>query len=191
MGYAYTYVYPKGTDMSKIDLSKFYDLLNLQSLPGELWRPIDEFAGSYEVSNKGRVRSLPRCKLDKIGRVCVQLGCILSLLNGDKHTAKLRKNVILRKHGRMYNRQVHRLVACAFVPNPDATRYTQVNHIDGDPSNNDAANLEWVTAKQNVRHAIITGLIQPRRYPGMNGYREGETYNYKALQLADYHETGE
>lgn len=54
--------------------------------------------------------------------------------------------------------KVHRLVAEHLVPNPNPSLYTQVNHIDGDRSNNAASNLEWVTSSQNVKHAYSTGL---------------------------------
>jgi hypothetical protein len=52
--------------------------------------------------------------------------------------------------------KIHRLVAEAFIPNPD-TKST-VNHKDGDPSNNCVSNLEWMTHSENVRHAVDTGL---------------------------------
>lgn len=168
MGYAYTKVYPRECAETQIDLLALLSELNRQSYPDEEWRDIEEFSGFYQVSNKGRVRSLPRMKRDKLGRIAVQIGCILSQLHeGPEGTYR---KVILRICGHAYNRSVHRLVALAFVPNPDSTTYTQVNHIDGDPAHNEPSNLEWVTPKQNTAHAIRTGLFRPRIHPGMRGY---------------------
>ena len=59
-----------------------------------------------------------------------------------------------------YTRQVHRLVAMAFIPNPDGLE--TVNHKDGDKSNNAVSNLEWMTRLDNVRHAWRTGLAKAR-----------------------------
>ena len=57
---------------------------------------------------------------------------------------------------------IHRLVAEGFIPNPD--NLPEVNHKDGNTKNNNADNLEWCTRKQNVQHAIKTGLIDFWRY---------------------------
>lgn len=62
---------------------------------------------------------------------------------------------------------IHRLVASAFIPNPD--RKPMVNHIDSDPSNNHVNNLEWVTAKENTAHAISMGVHKVPMY--INGYK--------------------
>lgn len=64
--------------------------------------------------------------------------------------------VLLSKNNIVEQKLIHRLVAEAFIPNPDNLPY--VNHINGDKADNRVENLEWVTAKQNVEHAISTGL---------------------------------
>lgn len=65
-------------------------------------------------------------------------------------------SVQLRLDGRGRSMLVHRLVAMAFIPNPDAL--PQVNHRDGSKTNNSATNLEWVSASQNIRHSIAIGI---------------------------------
>lgn len=64
--------------------------------------------------------------------------------------------VALSKDNGYHNKLVHRLVAEAFIPNPN--NYPCVNHKDGNKSNNSVSNLEWCTIKQNLHHAVETGL---------------------------------
>jgi len=95
------------------------------------------------------------------------------------------ENYIVTKDGRVYNKKthkfqtqnltkngyytvsirgkrsfVHRLVALCHIPNPD--NLPQVNHIDGDKTNNNVNNLEWVTPQENINHSIRTGLCKRR-----------------------------
>lgn len=127
--------------------------LDFKNLLGEEWRDvvdeINEHKGAYQISNFGRVRSF------KQGKV--------KLLRTDTSSEKGYVYVYLYSNGKRdaANSLVHILVAKAFVPNPD--NKPQVNHIDGDKSNNCAWNLEWVTPSENIRHAYKMGLVKSGR----------------------------
>lgn len=69
--------------------------------------------------------------------------------------------------GERSSKRVHRLVAEAFIPNPD--NKPEINHIDGNKLNNDISNLEWVTGSENMIHAYETGLVPRHASYGMLG----------------------
>lgn len=114
----------------------------------ELWKPVVGYEGLYEVSNLGRVKSLPRKG--------TKGGLLTPSYSNSKHYA----HIPLTKNGELRTTSLHRVVASAFVPNPE--NKSQVNHINGDKTNNRADNLEWVTNKENVDHAMETGLWKCR-----------------------------
>lgn len=121
----------------------------------EIWKEIQDFEGFYEISNFGRVRSVDRV-IDSGQGWCANLkGKVLKANN----TGALRNypSVQLNMGGRKKNHKIHRLVAEAFIPNPDDK--PEVNHKDGNTQNNHASNLEWVTASENVTHALGSGLL--------------------------------
>ena len=112
-------------------------------MAAEIWRPIRGFSGKYEVSSRGRVKK------------------IIELKNGKKEISELPQYpnnrggymvVHLYKDGKHKCCQVHRLVAHAFIPNR-TRHFRQVNHIDGNKTNNKVSNLRWATHKQNIQYA--------------------------------------
>jgi hypothetical protein len=121
----------------------------------EIWKDVPEYEGIYQVSNLGNVRSLNYNNNKKTKEICKK-----------KHkTGYL--NVVLCKNSEKKNKGVHRLVALAFIPNPN--NYPCVNHIDTNKANNNVENLEWCTHSQNTQHAIKHGRHNPRFMLGRTG----------------------
>lgn len=81
----------------------------------------------------------------------------------------------LRKNSMRFHKTIHRLVAETFIDN--TLNKSEVNHIDGNKSNNHVSNLEWVTSSENKRHARDTGL-NPYNYP-TKGKKLGKTSKYR------------
>jgi len=96
----------------------------------ETWKDIEEYEGIYEVSTLGNVRN--------------KISGIMKLPHDNGHGYK---SVSLSQNGHYKTRYVHRLVATAFIDNPD--KKPEVHHIDSDRSNNKLDNLQWVTSKEN------------------------------------------
>jgi hypothetical protein len=113
----------------------------------EEWKDVVGYEGRYQVSDIGRVRSVPR----KENR---NMDIILSPYQGQYPA------VNLRKEGNSRTTPIHRIVAEAFIENPDKKR--TINHKDGDKYNNCVNNLEWATDSENNQHAFNTGLRKPR-----------------------------
>jgi len=109
--------------------------------------------GLYMVTDVGQVLSLPRTVKRSDG--WTQTRC-LRFLTPSKSDNNGYLRVRLCAHGRFRTFGVHRLVALAFIPNPSG--YPEVNHLDGDKTNNVVGNLEWTTSRGNQQHAVETGL---------------------------------
>lgn len=103
----------------------------------EEWKDIPGYENTYQVSNLGRVRSLKYRKTNKTKILKISFF----------RTGYARVN--LQKDKQSVSKLVHRLVAEAFIPNPD--NKPEVNHINGDKSDNNIKNLEWMTSSENVK----------------------------------------
>lgn len=110
-----------------------------------MFKQVVGWEGLYEVSEEGVVRSTPRNGNGFKSHVMSQ--------STDSYGYKVVK---ARNGDRIRTLKVHRLVAEAFLQNPH--NKPQINHKDGDKSNNRLGNLEWCTASENIRHAKDTGL---------------------------------
>jgi hypothetical protein len=117
----------------------------------EVWKDIPGYEGMYQVSNMGRVRSLDRY-ITRNGAPAKITGRILR----HKYGKDEYERTSLCKESKVESVIVHRLVAQAFIENPEAK--ITVNHINGNKHDNRAVNLEWNTYAENNSHAAENGL---------------------------------
>lgn len=147
----------------------------------EIWRPIPEYEGLYEVSNIGRVRSLDRRVRARAGKFRTVKGRMRKPNIGK--TAPYYQ-IILSKAGTVRNHLVHRLVASSFLTNWSTC--LEVNHIDGNKLNNQVYNLEMCTRQQNIDHSISHNLVMSY---GENNHQAKLT-NKEAKNIRIWHKWG-
>lgn len=121
------------------------------------WRDVVGYEGSYLVNNIGQIRG-PSGKI----------------LKGGKNTRGY-IYVILSKNNKQVNRVIHRLIANAFLENPE--NKCDVNHLNGIKTDNRLINLEWATRSENIQHAYDTGLAQGK--PTLKGRFGNSHPNYR------------
>ena len=137
----------------------------------EEWRDLPEFEDKYMVSDQGNVYSKARKK-------------VLSLKRN--HDGYLRIQIFSGQQQYTYV-SVHRLVAKAFIPNPEDKPF--INHKNGVKDDNRIENLEWVTQKENIQHAWRTGLA--RRNKNGNGSKAVDQFDLEGNYIRTFPSTME
>ena len=141
----------------------------------EIWKDIKSYEGLYQISNTGKIKSLERYKDNHSKKQLVK--------------EKIRKQIIsktgyytcmLTKNGNLKLFKVHRIVAEAFIPNPN--NYPIINHIDGNKLNNNVDNLEWCSYSHNEKEAYKLGLIKNNTY-GLKKYTDSLKKKIKQYDL--------
>lgn len=128
----------------------------LQITQEEIWKDIEGYEGIYQISNTGKVKSLP--KEWWTGRHYIKTPTKILKPSLDR---KGYLKITLCKNTHHVTYRLHRLLATAFIPKVENKNF--INHVDGNKINNNLSNLEWVTSKENNKHAQDTGL-NPARY---------------------------
>ena len=128
----------------------------------EVWADIEGYNGRYSVSNLGNVRSnderrIVHCSDGRIMDKVLKGKELSKFENYGKYPGYVALRVALSKEGKTKWFLVHQLVATYFCENPNSLK--EVNHKDGNPKNNVWTNLEWVTRRDNVLHAMNHGLM--------------------------------
>lgn len=120
----------------------------------EIWKSVSGYDGIYEVSNLGEVRCLLK---SSNGKIYYRETPLILSKHFNNRTGYY--SIQFGEWGRRSHKRfpIHRLVALHFVENPN--NLPEVNHEDGDKSNNKASNLSWATREQNIQHGFKNGLI--------------------------------
>lgn len=135
----------------------------------EIWKDIKGYEGLYQVSNLGRVKSLRRNIILKQGITCGY------------------ERVVLYTNNSYKNFLIHRLVAHAFIPNPD--NLPQVNHIDENKLNNCADNLEWCDSKYNSSYGTRRKRISQRLLNNKNKSKIVLQYSLEGIFIKEWKST--
>lgn len=151
----------------------------------EQWRDIEGYEGLYQVSNEGRVKSLQREITYKDGRKKTLPEKILHNFLSDLgyYHVMLSKNGIPKRH------KVHRLVAKAFIPNPN--NLPEVNHKDECKTSNVVENLEWCTQGYNIRYGTMIERGRQTQFNRSDMSKEVEQYTIDGVLVEKYKSASE
>jgi len=125
----------------------------------EIWKDIKNYEGCYQVSNYDNVKSIERIVNHSIyGKLLIKSKILKTSVTNKGYLI-----VGLWKNNKGKSKTIHRLVIGTFISNPN--NKLQVNHKDGNKTNNYLTNLEWSTSSENIKHAYNNNLIHSKTIP--------------------------
>lgn len=133
----------------------------------EVWKDVVGYEGLYEISSFGRLKRLKRTTLGKDG---VEYNYPELMIKGDYDKDGYIRTT-MSKNKKKKTKKIHRLVAEAFIPNPN--NYPEVNHLDETKDNNHVNNLEWITTKGNANYGTRNKRIakHPNQLAKINNWK--------------------
>ncbi len=152
----------------------------MEKLFDETWKPVKGYEGLYEVSNKGNVRSVDRYVMNGKG-YCLLKGKPRKIYHNSKGYLKTE----LHKNGQGKQYFIHRLVANAFIPNPNNLPY--IDHINTIRDDNRAINLRWCTHKENSNNPLTKEHFSYRKTNKSVYYidEQGKKISFKSMAEAE------
>lgn len=150
----------------------------------EIWKDVNEYEGYYKVSNFGKIKSCSRIVKHGLGNADRTIKSRIIKPYNDNHGYRM---VSLSKEGKVKKHKVHRLVAEAFIPNPE--NKPTVNHLNEIRNDNRVSNLEWATYKENNDHGghnerVSKTLSKPIEQLDKNGNKISSFESVREASLA-------
>lgn len=149
----------------------------------EVWKDVVGYEQIYEVSNYGRVRTHKNKRTWSKQYNSWRYWKQRYLKNKTPNGRDCR--VALWKDGKVKDWLVHRLVAYAFIPNNDKSKNC-INHIDGNPKNNNVKNLEWCDYKENSNHAFDNELMSCNNKVVLLRLKDNKRFNFRSMTKASH-----
>lgn len=149
----------------------------------EVWKDIEGYEGLYQISNLGRVKSMPKTRRNRFSSYRSKEAILKPRTQSGYDVAALYKD------GVRENIKVHRLVAVAFIGRDHSKPW--INHKNGIKTDNRVENLEWCTPQGNSRHAFDTGLNHVERGKGNPRSRRILQYKENGELIAEWYGVGE